>query len=126
MKGERLELEVWEQLRSAQLCPEAIDVAEILDALEAVAGQLPEAKRLHFAGEALLRVAEVCAARAGVLMNQWKEGYRDPRVERGFFEDVVRQTMCMGKMGRCAIASRFGGQRPRESRRRDLFRCRRS
>ncbi|MGV0024423.1 hypothetical protein [Phormidesmis priestleyi] len=56
---------------------------------------MPEAQRLQVAGEALLGLAELCAARASVLISEWEEGDRDPIVERGFFADVVRQTMAV-------------------------------
>jgi len=95
VKATQLELELWDQLQRAQQIPEAISVAEMLDAVEATAAQLPEAERLRFAGDALLKVAELCAARSGVLMTQWEESSRDPIVERGFFADVVRQTMAV-------------------------------
>ena len=91
----QLELELWDQLQQAQQMPEAINVAQMLDAVEVTAAQLPEAQRLRFAGDALLQVAELCVVRAGVLMTQWEESSRDPIVERGFFADVVRQTMAV-------------------------------
>ena len=95
MTATQLELELWDQLQRAQQTLEAISVAEMLDAVEATAAQLPEAERLRFAGDALLQVAELCAARAGVLMIQWEESSRDPIVERSFFADVVRQKMAV-------------------------------
>lgn len=95
MTATQLELELWEQLQLAQQMPEAIDVAQLLDVMEVAAVQLPEAQRLQFAGDALLQMAELCVARAGVLMTQWEEAHRDPIVEPGFFADVVRQTMAV-------------------------------
>ena len=95
MKATQLELELWDQLQRARQIPEAINVAEMLDAMEATTAQLHEAQRLRFAGDALLQVAELCVARARVLMTQWEESSRDPIVERGFFADVVRQTMAV-------------------------------
>ena len=90
-----MEWEMWDQLQQAQQMPEAINVAQMLDAVEATAAQLPEAERLRFAGDALLQIAELCAARAGALMTQWEESARDPIVDHGFFADVVRQTMAV-------------------------------
>jgi hypothetical protein len=95
MKATQLELELWDQLQLAQQMPEAIDVTQLLNVMEVTAAQLPEAQRLQFAGDALLEMAELCAARAGVLMTQWEERYRDPVVEQNFFADVVRQTMAV-------------------------------
>lgn len=54
MTAEQLELDLWEELRRAQQMPETVGVAQILDAMEVTAAQLPEAARLQFAGEALL------------------------------------------------------------------------
>ena len=90
-----MEWEMWDQLQQAQQMPEAINVAQMLDAVEATAAQLPEAERLRFAGDALLQIAELCAARAGALMTQWEETHRDPIIDHGFFADVVRQTMAV-------------------------------
>ena len=95
MTATQLELELWDQLQQAQQMPEAINLVQMLDAVEAAAAQLPEAERLRFAGDALLQMAEVCAARSDVLMTQWEEAYRDPIVEQDFFADVVRQTMAV-------------------------------
>lgn len=60
--------ELWDQLQQAQQMPEAVDVAQLLDKVEAAAAQLPETQRLQFAGDALLQIAELCAVRAEVLM----------------------------------------------------------
>ncbi|MBD2090643.1 hypothetical protein H6F67_12340 [Microcoleus sp. FACHB-1515] len=87
------QLELWDELRSAQMMPEQVDVVALLDAMDAAIDQMPEADRLQVAGEALLQVAELCAVRAEVLMTEWEEVYRDPIVDRGFFSDMVRQTM---------------------------------
>jgi hypothetical protein len=73
MTATQLEVELWDQLNLAQQMPEAIDVTEMLDVVEATAAQLSEAKRLRFAGDALLQMAELCAVRSGVLMTEWEE-----------------------------------------------------
>lgn len=80
-------------MRSAQAMPEQVDVVALLDVMDAAIAQTPEVDRLQVAGEALLQVAELCAMRAEVLTTEWEEAYRDPIVERGFFSDMVRQTM---------------------------------
>ncbi len=64
----QLELELWNRLRQAQQMPEAIDVVQLLDGVEATATQLTEAEQLGFTGDALLEIAELCAARTEVLM----------------------------------------------------------
>lgn len=86
---------LWEQLRLAQQVPEASNVGAMLDAVEATTAQLPDAEQLRLAGEALLQVATLCAARAELLLTEWEESYRDPIVAQGFFAEVVRQTMAV-------------------------------
>ena len=95
MKAEQLELELWDQLQRAQQSPELMNVESMLDAVEATVAHLPESEQLRFAGEALLQVAELCAARSALWMTEWEESSRDPIVEHGFFAEVVRQTMAV-------------------------------
>lgn len=93
--NDQLELPLWETLRSAQRVPEQINFEELLDQVEGVIQGQPETLQLKMAGDALLQLAEVYAMRAEVLITEWEEAYRDPRVEQGFFGDVVRQTMAV-------------------------------
>jgi hypothetical protein len=95
VKAEQLELALWDQLQRAQQSPEFLDVESMLDAVEATVAHLPESEQLRFAGEALLQVAELCVARSALWMTEWEESSRDPIVERGFFAEVVRQTMAV-------------------------------
>lgn len=89
------ELPLWHTLKSAQQMPDQVDWRELLGQVEQVLNPLPESERLKLAGEALLQVAEVYAARSKVWMTEWEESYRDPVVPEGFFADVVRQTMAV-------------------------------
>ncbi|HEY9628113.1 MAG TPA: hypothetical protein V6C84_12510 [Coleofasciculaceae cyanobacterium] len=95
MRAEQLELELWNQLQRAQQSPDLMNVESMLDAVEAMVAHLPESEQLRFAGEALLQVAELCAARSALWMMEWEETSRDPVVEQGFFAEVVRQTMAV-------------------------------
>ncbi|MBD2124661.1 hypothetical protein [Trichocoleus sp. FACHB-262] len=91
--NQQLELPLWDSLRAAQIMPEQANVAELLGQMDVVIAQAPEPEQLQVAGEALLRVAELCAVRAEVLITEWEDTYRDPVVEPSFFTDIVRQTM---------------------------------
>jgi hypothetical protein len=91
--NQQLELPLWDCLRAAQTMPEAVNLGELLGQVEAAIAQVPEPEQLQVAGEALLRVAELCAMRSDVLITEWEDAYRNPIVEPGFFADVVRQTM---------------------------------
>ena len=93
MNGRQLEL--WDELRSAQVMPEQVDVVALLDVMEEAIAQTPETDRLQVAGEALLQLADLCVKRSDILITQWEEANRDPIVDRGFCGDVVRQTMAV-------------------------------
>jgi hypothetical protein len=91
--NQQLELPLWETLQAAQRMPEHVNLEELLGQMEQVLAQVSEPERLRLAGDVLLRVAEVIAARSEVLITEWEDAYRDPVVAEGFFADVVRQTM---------------------------------
>lgn len=90
---EQMELPLWETLRSAQMVPEQVDFEGLLAEVEEAILQVPESEQLKLAGEAFLQMAEVYAARSVTWMEEWEQASRDPMVERGFFDDLVRQTM---------------------------------
>ena len=85
MKPIQLELNLWEELK---------DFQHLLDGVEAIVRHLPESQQLQVAGDALLRIAELCESRAE-LLTEWEEAYRDPIVGQGFFSELVRQTMAV-------------------------------
>jgi hypothetical protein len=75
---------LWEELE---------DFQQLLDRVEAIVAHLPESQQLQVAGDALLRIAELCESWAQMLTTEWEEAYRDPIVGQGFFAEMVRQTM---------------------------------
>jgi hypothetical protein len=86
MKAVQLELNLWQELE---------DFQQLLDGVEAIVAHLPESQQLQVAGDALLRIAELCESRAQMLTTEWEEAYRDPIVGQGFFAEMVRQTMAV-------------------------------
>jgi len=86
MKPVQLELNLWAELE---------DFQNMLDGVEAIVRHLPESQQLQVAGDALLRIAELCESRAQMLTTEWEEAYRDPIVGQGFFAEMVRQTMAV-------------------------------
>lgn len=86
MKPVQLELNLWE---------ESAEFQHLLDGMEAIVSRLPESQQLQVAGDALLRIAELCESRAELLTTEWEEAYRDPIVGQGFFSELVRQTMAV-------------------------------
>jgi hypothetical protein len=91
----QMELPLWETLRSAQMVPEQVDFERLLRELDEAISQVPESEQLRLAGEAFLRLAEVCAARSKTWIEAWEQASRDPVVAQGFFDDLVRQTMAV-------------------------------
>ena len=91
----QMELPLWETLRSAQMIPEQVNFEGLLADVDQSIAQTPESEQLRLAGEAFLRMAEVYAARSEAWMEEWEQASRDPVVERGFFDDLVRQTMAV-------------------------------
>jgi hypothetical protein len=79
----------------AQMMPERVDFEELLAEVDEAISQVPQSEQLRLAGEALLRMAEVYAARSETWIEEWEQASRDPVVERGFFDDLVRQTMAV-------------------------------
>ena len=86
MKPVQLELNLWAELE---------DFQNMLDGVEAIVHHLPESQQLQAAGDALLRIAQMCESRAEILMAEWEEAYRDPIIGQGFFAEMVRQTMAV-------------------------------
>jgi len=86
MKPVQLELNLWEELE---------DFQHLLDGVEAIVSHLPESQQLQVAGDALLRLAELCESRSELLTTAWEESDRDPIVGQGFFAEMVRQTMAV-------------------------------
>jgi hypothetical protein len=86
MKPVQLELNLWAELE---------DFQHLLDAVEQAVSRLPESQQLQVAGDALLRIAELCESRAEMLTTEWEEAYRDPIVGQGFFAEMVRQTVAV-------------------------------
>lgn len=92
---EQMELPLWKTLQSARIMPERVDFEELLAEVDEAISQVPESEQLRLAGEAFLRLAEVYAARSETWIEAWEQASRDPVVEQGFFDDLVRQTMAV-------------------------------
>lgn len=88
-----LEEALWTQLESAKQKPEQINLNALLEQIDQVMVQVPETEQLQLAGTLLLRVAELCAIRADLLIENWESAHQDPVIQKGFFSDMVRQTM---------------------------------
>ncbi|RMF67331.1 MAG: hypothetical protein D6742_07745 [Cyanobacteria bacterium J069] len=86
---------LWDSLRAAQKYPEQAEIGALLQQADQAIARCSEAEQLQVASNALLQVAEVCARRAEILIQDWEDAYRDPVVQPGFFAGIVRQTMAV-------------------------------
>ncbi len=73
-----------EALQVARLMPERANLGELMPRIDAALAQLStssarmtDSARLQAAGELLLQLADLCAARAEALMTGWEETHRD-------------------------------------------------
>lgn len=95
MDIQQLELPLWSQLQSARLAPEVVDLVAVLDQTERAISQLPESQQMQVAAEAMLQLAQLYSLRAGVLIDNWENAYRDPHAKSNSFSNIVRQTMAV-------------------------------
>ncbi|PSB33066.1 hypothetical protein [Stenomitos frigidus] len=93
MQFEQLESLLRSEWQTAQLTPETADLGKLWKQIEVAIAQLPEPLQLQIAGDALLQLAELCQVRSAALLADWEDAYRAPVAPRGFFSDLVRQTM---------------------------------
>jgi chromatin segregation and condensation protein Rec8/ScpA/Scc1 (kleisin family) len=95
MEFQQLELQLWGELQSARLAPEAVDFGELLHRVEQAIASVPQSHQLEVAGDAMLHLAKLLALRAEVSIENLENSYRDPMLTNDFFSDVVRQTMAV-------------------------------
>jgi hypothetical protein len=74
-KSRQSELDLWQSLETASKFPEMADLLKLLEALERTISKQPLIQQLHIAGDALVQLSRVCAARAELMVNQWEHQY---------------------------------------------------
>jgi hypothetical protein len=72
MEMQQLELDLWQSLETASLFPETADLRSLCDALEQTLSDQSLAEQLAVAGDVLVQLSEVCAARANLLISRWE------------------------------------------------------
>lgn len=72
MEVQQLELDLWQSLETASRFPETADLRSLCDALEQTLSDQSSAKQLAVAGDVLVQLSEVHAARADLLISRWE------------------------------------------------------
>jgi hypothetical protein len=72
MEVQQLELDLWQSLETAARFPETADLRSLCDALEQTLLDQSLAKQLAIAGNVLVQLSEVHAARADLLISRWE------------------------------------------------------
>jgi hypothetical protein len=72
MEVQQLELDLWQSLETASRFPETADLRSLCDALEQTLSEQPLAEQLTVAGDVLMQLSEVHAARANLLISGWE------------------------------------------------------
>ena len=72
MEIQQLELDLWQSLAAASRFPETADLRSLCDALEHTLADQSLAEQLTVAGDVLVQLSEVYAARANLLISGWE------------------------------------------------------
>lgn len=72
MEIEQLELDLWQSLETASRFPETADLRSLCNALEQTLSDQSLAEQLTVAGDVLVQLSEICAARAELLISRWE------------------------------------------------------
>jgi hypothetical protein len=72
MEVQQLELDLWQSLETASRFPETADLRSLCDALEQTISDQSLAEQLAVAGDVLMQLSEVHAARADLLISRWE------------------------------------------------------
>ena len=72
MEVQQLELDLWQSLDTASRFPETADLRSLRDALEQTLSNQSLAEQLAVAGDVLVQISEVHAARADLLISRWE------------------------------------------------------
>jgi hypothetical protein len=97
MTAIQLQLDLWQELKEAELAPEASDLRHLCQGLEAAIATTPPAQKLQTAARAFLRIAEIFSLRAGLLLTDWEQSHSEegPPLEDEDLSELLRQSMSL-------------------------------
>lgn len=98
MQAIQLELGLWNNLSAAAASPLAANMNQLWQDLSAAIAPLPQQLQLEVVPEAILRIAQIHAARAQSLLDDWEatnESHEEPILSEDLLAPMLRQTMTL-------------------------------
>jgi hypothetical protein len=97
MEIQQLELDLWQSLETASRFPETADLRSLCDALEQTLSHQSLAEQLTVAGDVLVQLSEVHAARANLLISGWERRHNptEPVVSLEDCVDLFVQSLAL-------------------------------
>ena len=97
MELQQLEIDLWQSLETATQFPETADVRSLCTALEQTITDQPIAKQLAVAGDVLMQLSEVYAARAELMFSRWERRHnpQEPVVDLEGCVDLFVQSLSL-------------------------------
>jgi hypothetical protein len=97
MELQQLEIDLWQSLKTATQFPETADVRSLCTALEQTITEQPLAEQLAVAGDVLMQLSEVYAARAELMFSRWERRHnpQEPVVDLEGCVDLFVQSLSL-------------------------------
>lgn len=97
MEVQQLELDLWQSLETASRFPETANLRSLCDALEQTLSDQSLAEQLAVAGDVLVQLSEVHAARADLLISRWERRHNptEPLVNLEECVDLFVQSLSL-------------------------------
>lgn len=97
MELQQLEIDLWLSLETATQFPETADVRSLCTALEQTITEQPLAEQLAVAGDVLMQLSEVYAARAELMFSRWERRHnpQEPVVDLEGCVDLFVQSLSL-------------------------------
>ncbi|MBD2328374.1 hypothetical protein [Alkalinema sp. FACHB-956] len=97
MEVQQLQLDLWQSLEAASRFPETADLRSLCTALEQTITEQPLAEQLAVAGDVLMQLSEVYAARADLMFSRWERRHnpQEPVVDLEGCVDLFVQSLSL-------------------------------
>lgn len=97
MELQQLEIDLWQSLETATQFPETADVRSLCTALEQTITEQPLAEQLAVAGDVLMQLSEVYAARAELMFSRWERRHnpQEPVIDLEGCVDLFVQSLSL-------------------------------
>lgn len=97
MRAIQLHLDLWQELKAAELAPEASDLRHLCQGLDEAIAVTPSAQKLQTAARAFLQIAEIFVLRSQMLLTDWEQSHNEegPPLEDEDLSKLLRQSMSL-------------------------------